>query len=66
MNTINEIENTFDRLNRGLEEVEEWINDQEDKVMESNQTEQMREKICEVRIDLGNSVIPSSVITFTM
>ena len=42
MNTINEIENTQDRINNRLEEVEESINDQEGRVMESNQTEQMR------------------------
>ena len=35
--------------------------------MESNQTEPMREgKICKMRIDLGNSVTPSSVITFVL
>ena len=43
MNTTNEIENTLDRINR-LEEAKEWINEQEGRVMKSNQAEQMREK----------------------
>ena len=36
---INETRNTFDAMNNKLEEAKEWINDLEDKVMESNQDE---------------------------
>ena len=36
---INEIRNTRDATNSGLEEAEERINDLEDKVMESNEAE---------------------------
>lgn len=34
--------------------------------MESNQSEQMKEKICKVRTDLGNAVTLSKVITFAL
>ena len=44
-NIINEIKNTLDGINSNLEEAEEWINDLEDRVMEINQAEQMKEKI---------------------
>ena len=40
-------------MNSGLEEAEEQINDIEDKVMKSN-----------MRIDFGNSVTPSNIVTF--
>ena len=44
-NTINEIKNILDRINSSLEEAEEQIRDLEDRVIESNQAEQVREKI---------------------
>ena len=34
--------------------------------MESTQAEQVREKICKLRINLGNSVAPSNIITFAL
>ena len=43
-NTINEIGNRIDGMNNRLEQVEEWISDLEDKTMESNEAEQMRER----------------------
>ena len=43
-NTINEIQNTLDGVKSRLEEAEEGMNEIGDKVMESNQAEQMREK----------------------
>ena len=36
--------NSLDQKNNRLEKAEEWINGQEDRVMESNQAEQKREK----------------------
>ena len=66
-NTINEIKNTLDGINSRLEEGEELIRDLEDKVMESNKTEQVRgKKLCKMRIDLENSVTPSSIVTFAL
>ena len=44
MNTVIEIKNTLDGINSRLEEAEEWIGDLEDRVMESNQAEQVRKK----------------------
>ena len=41
------------------------IRNLKDRVMESNQGEQVRE-IMKMRIDFGNSGTPSSVITFTL
>ena len=53
-----------------LEEAEEQINGLEDTVMESNQAEEKRVRkkkaLHKTRIDLGNSVTPSNVITFTL
>ena len=43
-NSINEIKNDQDGVNSRLEEAEKWITDLEDRVMESNQAEQEREK----------------------
>jgi len=64
-NTITEIKNTLDGLNSRLQETEKQISDLEDRVMESNQAKQVREKkICKLRTVLRNSVIPSSIITF--
>lgn len=40
----NEMKNTFDVMNSRLEDAKEWINDLEDKVMESKQNEQKRKK----------------------
>ena len=41
---INKIRNMLDMMNSSLEETEEWLNDLEDKVMESNEAEQKREQ----------------------
>ena len=41
---IKKIRNTSDAMNSRLEEAEEWINDLEDKVMESNEAEWKRER----------------------
>jgi len=66
-NIINEIKNTLDGMNSRLEEAEEWISDLEDRLVGSNQAEQVREKkIMENENDVGNSVTPSSVITFSL
>ena len=66
MNIINEIKNILDGINR-LGEAEKLISDLEDIVMESNQAEERREKkIGKMRIDLGKSVTPSSIITFIL
>ena len=57
--TIIQSKNTLDRINSKLEEAEKQINDLEDRVMEINQAEQVREKeLCKTRIDLENSVAP--------
>jgi len=44
-NSINEIKNTLDGIKSRLEEAEEQISNLEDRVMESNQAKQEREKI---------------------
>ena len=43
-NTITEIKNTLEGINSGITEAEEWINDQEDKIVEITSTEQNKEK----------------------
>ena len=43
-NIINEIKNIPDGKNSRLEAAEEWISNLEDKVMESNQADQVRGK----------------------
>ena len=43
-NSINENKYTLSGINSRLEEVEDWISDLEDRAMESNQSQQMREK----------------------
>ena len=53
-NTIKAIKNTLDGINSTLEEAEIQIRDLEGRVMESNQAEQVRKKLCKMRIDLGN------------
>ena len=42
--TINDIKNIPDGINSRLEEADERCSDLEDRIMESNQTEQEREK----------------------
>ena len=43
------------------------MSDLEDRVMKSNQAEQVREKsLCKIRIGLGDSVTPLSVKTFAL
>ena len=59
--TINE-----NGVNSRLVEAEKQVSDLEGRIMESNQAEQVREKICKMRIDSRNLVTPSSVITFTL
>ena len=44
MNTINEIKNILDGINSILDETEGRISNQKDRLMESNQAEQVREK----------------------
>ena len=52
INSLNEIKNTPSGINSKKEEGEEQINNLKDKVMESNQAEQMRgEKIRKMRTD---------------
>ena len=53
--------NTFDGMNTMLEG-EEWINDLEDRIMESNQHEK---KLYQTRRDLENLMTPSNLI-FTL
>ena len=48
-----------------MKEVEEWISDIEDKIMENDEAEQRRE-LWNMRLDLGNSVTPSNIITFVL
>ena len=43
-NSVAEIKNKLDGINRRLEEAEEWVSDLEDRMMESNQSEQERKK----------------------
>lgn len=59
------MENTIVGINSRLQKVEEHISDLEDRVMERNQVEHVRDKHCIMRIELENSVTPSSIITFT-
>ena len=42
-NTINEIKNSLEGLNSGINEAEEWICDLEDKIVEITTTEQKKE-----------------------
>ena len=51
-----------------MKEMEEQISELEDRVMESNQAEQKRERkeLCKTKIDLGNSVSLSTIITFIL
>ena len=46
-------------------EREEYISDLEHKIMENNEAEQKKE-LCNKRIDLGNTVIPSYIIIFVL
>lgn len=43
-NSITEIENALEGINSRWVEVEEWISELEDRIMESNQAENEREK----------------------
>ena len=48
-----------------VEEAEEQISHIEDRIRENNEAEQKRERRQRIMgIDLGNSVIPSNVLTF--
>lgn len=58
------LKNTLDGINSRLEEVEEQITNLEDRVMETNQAEQARKKVCKMRVDLWNTVTMSNIITF--
>ena len=61
--TITKIWNQLDVMTTRMKEVEEWISDIEDKIMENDEAEQRRE-LWNMRLDLGNSVTPSNLITF--
>ena len=43
-NTITEVENTLEGTNHVLADAEEWINNLEDRIMETTQAEQGRKK----------------------
>ena len=43
-NTINEIKNSLEGINRRINEAEEWLSDLEDKIVEITTTEQNKEK----------------------
>ena len=43
-NTINEIKNSLEGISSRITEAEEWISDQEDKIVEITTTEQNKEK----------------------
>ena len=62
-NTKNKVKNTIDGIQTRLEEAEEQISDLENSVMESNQAEEVRGIESKMTVDLGNSAIPSSLIT---
>ena len=64
-NIIHAIKNELHRINSRLNEAEERVHDLEDRIMESNQPEQVKEKkkTCKMRIDSGNSVTLSSIVT---
>ena len=65
--SVNKMRNKLDGMNRGLEEAEELINDPEDrvkKVIKLNKRE--KKELWKMRIDLGNSVTPSNIITFIL
>ena len=47
-----------------IQEAKEHISKLEDRVMETNQAEEAREKYFIMRIGLQNSVTPSNLITF--
>lgn len=63
--TVNEIENILDAINSRLEKAEEFINDLEERIMESNQAKHVRgkKKLLKIRID---SATLSSPITFAL
>ena len=59
--------NILDGMNSSMDEAEEQIDDLEDRVMESSQAEQKREKkLYKMRIDLENSVTLSNIIIFIL
>ena len=43
-NTINELKNSLEGINSRITEAEEWISDQEDKIVEITAAEQNKEK----------------------
>ena len=51
MNSINETKNIMDVINSTLQEAEECIGDLEDRIMENDQAEQVRDKYYIMRID---------------
>ena len=53
-NRINETKNIIDGINSRLQEAEEHISDVEDRIKESNQAEQVRDKYCMMRIDIAS------------
>ena len=55
-NSINEIKNRIDGINSRLQEAEECISDLKNRVIKSNQAEQVKVQYCIMRTDLQNSV----------
>ena len=65
-NAITEIKNQLDVITTKMEKAEEWIHYIEDRIMENNEAKQKKEKSWMTKIDLGNSVTPSNIITFVL
>ena len=62
-NAINEIGTRLDTMNFRLEEAEEWISDIGDKLWKIMKLNPKQKELQNTRIDLGNSVSPSNIIT---
>lgn len=54
-NVINKIRNQLPAMNSSIEEAERCISDLQDKIIETSEPEQKREKCSNMRRDLGNS-----------
>lgn len=53
-------------MKKKLQEAKKCISDIEDKILENNGTQQKRERIWNMRVDLGLSVTPSNIIIFIL
>ena len=60
------MKNMLNGMNSWIEKVEEWNNNLEDREMESNLLKKRTKNYTKRRIDLGNLVIPSNIITFIL